>query len=308
MTKLHLRKLDPANPQDLLDWQRVFRGAQSFTFATQGRPPTDADAQRMMQTLPAGRSKDDVHLFAIDVNGTLCGIAFLLRGYPAAEVTYLVALVLMEAFQNRSLGAACLERIEGLARSWQASKVSAVVDSANTRALAFWLRHGFREVGRRELPDLVGQAICIDKPLDARPRIASPPTTGVRVAVGILVIRDGLILLGKRKGSHGAGTWSAPGGRMEFGETIQECARRELREETGLEMNAVSFGPCTNDIFHQERQHYVTFLLIARNTAGMPANLEPHKCEGWSWHAWNQLPEPLFLPMQNLRHLGFSTA
>lgn len=132
--------------------------------------------------------------------------------------------------------------------------------------------------------------------------------TGVRVAVGILVIRDGLILLGKRKGSLGAGTWSAPGGRMEFGETIQECARRELREETGLEMNTAAMGPCTNDIFRQERDHYVTFLLIARNTTGTPANLEPHKCEGWSWHAWNRLPEPLFLPMQNLRELGFSAA
>lgn len=171
MTQLHFRRLDPASPQDLLDWQRVFRGAQSFTFATQGRPPTDADAQRMMRTLPAGRPQDDVHLFAIDVNGTLCGIAFLMRGYPTADVAYLVALVLMEALQNRSLGAACLERIEGLARSWQSSKLSAVVDSANTRALAFWLRHGFHEVGRRELPDLVGQAICIDKPLHGRPCI-----------------------------------------------------------------------------------------------------------------------------------------
>jgi ribosomal protein S18 acetylase RimI-like enzyme len=171
MTQLHFRRLDPASPHDLLDWQRVFRGAQSFTFATQGRPPTDADAQRMMRTLPAGRSQDDMHLFAIDVNGTLCGIAFLMRGYPAADVTYVVALVLMEEFQNRSLGAACLERIEGLARSWQARKLSAVVDSANVRGLAFWRRHGFREVERRELPDLVGQAICIDKPLDSRPGI-----------------------------------------------------------------------------------------------------------------------------------------
>ncbi len=171
MTQLRFRRLDPASAPDLLEWQRVFRGAQAFTFATQGRPPTDADAQRMMRTLPAGQPQDDVHLFAIDVNGTLCGIAFLMRGYPTAGVTYLVALVLMEAFQNRSLGAACLERIEELARSWQSSKLTAVVDSANVRALAFWLRHGFHEVGRRELPDLVGQAICIDKALDSRPGI-----------------------------------------------------------------------------------------------------------------------------------------
>lgn len=164
---LVFRRLDPASEADLLEWQRVFRGAPSFTFATQGRAPTDADAQRMMRTLPPGRSQDDVHLFAIHAGGELCGIAFLARGHPTAEVTYLVALVLMECFQNRSLGPACLQRIEDLARSWQSSKLSAVVDSANARALAFWLKHGFHEVGRRDLADLVGQAICIDKPLDA---------------------------------------------------------------------------------------------------------------------------------------------
>lgn len=164
---LVFRRLDPASAADLLEWQRVFRGAQSFTFATQGRPPTDADAQRMMRTLPPGRSQDDVHLFAIHASEELCGVAFLARGYPTADVTYLVALVLMESFQNRSLGPACLERIEELARSWQSSKLSAVVDSPNARALAFWLKHGFHEVGRRELPELVGAAICIDKPLDA---------------------------------------------------------------------------------------------------------------------------------------------
>ena len=48
----------------------------------------------------------------------------------------------------------------------------------------------------------------------------------VKAAVGILVVRSGLILLGRRKGSHGAGTWSAPGGRMEYGETIEQAARR----------------------------------------------------------------------------------
>lgn len=165
MTPLHFRRLDPARAQDLLDWQAVFRGAQSFVFATQGRPPTDADAQRMMRTLPTGRSQDDAHLFAIDIQGGPGGIAYLLRGYPTPEVAYLGALVLMEEFQNRSLGPACLARIEALARSWQCVKLSAVVDSANARALDFWLKHGFHEVGRRELPDLVGQAICLDKPL-----------------------------------------------------------------------------------------------------------------------------------------------
>ena len=128
----------------------------------------------------------------------------------------------------------------------------------------------------------------------------------VKAAVGILVVRNGLILLGRRKGSHGAGTWSAPGGRMEYGETIEETARRELREETALELNAASIGPWTNDVFHDVQEHYLTFIVVARETTGEPRNMEPHKCEGWSWHRWHELPEPLFLPLANLRGRGFT--
>ena len=130
----------------------------------------------------------------------------------------------------------------------------------------------------------------------------------VKAAVGILVVRNGLILLGRRIGSHGAATWSAPGGRMEYGETIEQAARRELREETALELNAATVGPYTNDVFDDVQEHYLTFIVIARATTGEPRNMEPHKCEGWSWHRWSDLPEPLFLPLANLRTLGFTLA
>ena len=130
----------------------------------------------------------------------------------------------------------------------------------------------------------------------------------VKAAVGILVVRNGLILLGRRKGSHGAGSWSAPGGRMEYGETIEQAARRELREETALELNAACVGPHTNDVFDDVQEHYLTFIVSARATTGEPRTMEPQKCEGWTWHRWDDLPEPLFLPLANLRKLGFTLA
>ena len=45
-----------------------------------------------------------------------------------------------------------------------------------------------------------------------------------KVGVGVIVRREGRILLGKRKGSHGENTWAPPGGHLEFMESVEECA------------------------------------------------------------------------------------
>jgi 8-oxo-dGTP diphosphatase len=127
----------------------------------------------------------------------------------------------------------------------------------------------------------------------------------VGVGIGVLVIRDGKVLLGRRRGSHGAGSWSAPGGRLEYGESIEECARRELREETGLEAGTIEPGPYTNDVFHEVGQQYLTVFVLAREATGVLDNKEPHKCDGWEWFAWTQLPTPLFAPLESLRSSGF---
>jgi 8-oxo-dGTP diphosphatase len=132
-----------------------------------------------------------------------------------------------------------------------------------------------------------------------------PGTPSPKVGVGVIVIRDGLVLLGKRRGSHGTGTWSAPGGALEFGEDILDCAARELREETDLEASSLELGPYTNDVFPESRTHYVTIFVVARGIKGIPTNLEPDKCEGWAWFKWEQWPAPLFRPLQSLLQIGW---
>jgi 8-oxo-dGTP diphosphatase len=75
-----------------------------------------------------------------------------------------------------------------------------------------------------------------------------------QVGVGVIIVRDGKILLGLRR-SHGAGTWALPGGHLEWGETVESCARREVKEETGLYLGVVSQGPYANDVMAAEGKH-----------------------------------------------------
>lgn len=137
------------------------------------------------------------------------------------------------------------------------------------------------------------------------PQTPSPQPPPPRVGVGVILVRDARVLLGKRKSSHGAGTWSFPGGHLEFGEDIQACARREVREETGLQLGAVKLGPYTNDVFASEGRHYITLYAIARAPSGEPEVMEPEKCARWEWFPWTRLPAPLFLPIRNLQSHRF---
>ncbi|MBV9354028.1 MAG: NUDIX domain-containing protein [Chloroflexi bacterium] len=126
------------------------------------------------------------------------------------------------------------------------------------------------------------------------------------VGVGVLVPRAGAVLLGLRLGSHGAGTWSPPGGHLEFGEEPVECARREALEEAGVELGACRLVGVTNDLFAVERKHYVTLFYLADLTGGVPTVREPSKCAEWRWWPWDALPEDLFLPLRHLRDQGFA--
>lgn len=119
------------------------------------------------------------------------------------------------------------------------------------------------------------------------------------VGVGVVVTKDGKVLLGKRKGAHGLGDWSFAGGHLEFKESVEECAKRELEEETGLKAQSLKLGPWTEDVIENDK-HYVTLFVFINNFTGEPKRLEPHKCEGWEWFSWNELPSPLFLPIRSL--------
>ena len=136
--------------------------------------------------------------------------------------------------------------------------------------------------------------------------MASTPR-GPFVGTSAVVVRDGLVLLGRRRGAHGAGTWSFPGGKLDAGESPEDAAARELHEETGL--TAVRIAPITwtNDVFAADGLHFVTLHHLVE-ADGDPQVREPDKVEGWSWHRWDALPEPLFAPITALVATGWRPA
>lgn len=128
----------------------------------------------------------------------------------------------------------------------------------------------------------------------------------VRVGVGVIVERDGKILLGLRSSKHAKNTWAFPGGHLEFGETPEECARRETMEEAGLILDNPRRVAFTNDIFEDSGKHYITIFVHGFARAGEePRRMEPDKCAGWQWCAPDALPRPLMLTIINLLKDGY---
>jgi len=128
------------------------------------------------------------------------------------------------------------------------------------------------------------------------------PTNKPQVGVSVMVLNQAnpgerpLILLGKRKGSHGNGEWAFPGGHLELGESIEDCARREVMEETGMMVKNVKFLRVMN-LLDYAPKHYVDIGMTAEwvdRPGNEPKLLEPEKCEGWHWFSSDIIPAPRF--------------
>lgn len=127
----------------------------------------------------------------------------------------------------------------------------------------------------------------------------------VKVGLAVFVFKDGQFVMLQRQGAHGAGSWSIPGGHIEFGESFAETAAREVLEETGMTIKNVRFAAVTNDIFQEEGKHYITIWMASDWEAGEATITEPDRCSEMSWFNFNSLPEPLFLPFESLEQSVF---
>lgn len=124
----------------------------------------------------------------------------------------------------------------------------------------------------------------------------------VRVGAGVMIFnRENKILLGKRFSdlydSHSE-CWSAPGGKVEYGESLIDCAIREVKEETNLDIKSVEVFCMNNEI--GDNVHAITIGLKANTFSGKTQTTEPGIIGDWQWFSLDDLPKPLFRPTQTM--------
>ncbi len=112
------------------------------------------------------------------------------------------------------------------------------------------------------------------------------------VGVGVVFVREGRVFLAKRQGSHGEDTWASAGGHLEWGESLEDCARREAREELGVVVGGLQFL-CLSNIIAYGR-HYVDVEFLGDIGAQEPALAEPEAFSESGWFSLDDLPQPLF--------------
>ena len=119
-----------------------------------------------------------------------------------------------------------------------------------------------------------------------------------KVGVGTIVMKDGKVLLGKRISNHGIGTYSVPGGHLEFFEEFEDGAARECFEETGIKVKNLRFEHATNNILENDGVHSITVFMKGEYAGGEATVTEPEKFVEVGWYDPHNLPEPLFLPLK----------
>jgi 8-oxo-dGTP diphosphatase len=121
-----------------------------------------------------------------------------------------------------------------------------------------------------------------------------------RVGVGVLLVDElDRVLLTLRKRPPEAGCWSIVGGKLDFLETLEECAAREAREEVGVEVSIQSLLCVTDHCLPQENQHWVSPAYLAKVRTGSVANCEPEKTADVQWFELDRLPSNLTMTARN---------
>ncbi|MFP4116176.1 MAG: nucleotide triphosphate diphosphatase NUDT15 [Candidatus Aenigmatarchaeota archaeon] len=130
----------------------------------------------------------------------------------------------------------------------------------------------------------------------------------IGVGIGVFLDENGKVLLGKRHTDpekadselSGEGTWTLPGGGMKYKETPGEAASREVREETGIEVEKGELEKVSVTDDRNGDTHFITIGFYCDEFEGRAEVKEPEEIVKWEWFDLDDLPEPLFPPSKKL--------
>jgi 8-oxo-dGTP diphosphatase len=133
-------------------------------------------------------------------------------------------------------------------------------------------------------------------------------TNITKVGIGLAVYRENpewtkpiQVLLGQRKGSHGEGEWSFPGGHLDYMEGFEDTAKRELVEEVGPQFIVEDFQVVSLiNLTEYAPKHYIDIGMECWWVHGDPVVMEPEKCAGWEWFDIDKLPSPRFATIDRI--------
>lgn len=123
----------------------------------------------------------------------------------------------------------------------------------------------------------------------------------IGVGGGVLIFnkkKEVLLMKRGKNAKNEAGWWSKPGGSVEYGEKASAMAKREIKEEIGIDIDIWGLLPHTDHIIKRESQHWVALNFLASVKKGEPKNCEPHKCDEIAWFSLDKLPKKI---VQNTR-------
>lgn len=113
----------------------------------------------------------------------------------------------------------------------------------------------------------------------------------VGFATCVIVTQNDKVLLSKRLSGARRGYWGLPGGRAGESESLEDAARRELEEETGLQApKTQAVGVVREFQNDQAPVDFVHFVFFTNDFSGAPILMEPEKCEGWEWFLLDNPP------------------
>lgn len=130
----------------------------------------------------------------------------------------------------------------------------------------------------------------------------------IGVGFGVMILNNNKVLLGRRHVDpakadselHGEGTWTMPGGKLEFGESFEQGAVREVAEETGIIIEERDVTVIALNTDRVPGVHFITIGMLCTKKVGEAQVMEPDEITEWKWFDFDNLPSPLFPPSKKI--------